>query len=525
MSQMRAEQAAPLLGSVQRRVGSPSPVRLRQARRTPSLPSFPLGLSTLVRRSNPPNTNPVPLTHRLPAVAVLLLAVLGCAYWVVAGLATAPVDGRIACSTNVRVEQFAAGFDGARAIIAESADTVLVLATGLRQIVRVSKTRRPPLPFAGILPSASVTRTIVLDWTGLELTHAMVLAGGSRFLIASSSNAVYAWEYSPDAILSAEDAITIVDNINGASNGESGHVSRSLAYDEDSGWLYVSIGSVKNVDASSVAARIVRFRILADDGSLTAPEGGFDFVEDGEVWADGIRNSVAMAWDSEGVLWESNNGPDRLSRNDLIPVEFGAADFHNDSPVEEVNLLSEKGSFYGYPFCFTAGNLSSNFDSDSFRGLQYSWTKNGIDGIRDDIWCRNTTNNQPPVAHLPAHSAPISMVFLKSTDGCGKLPNTSFPCDYVGNLVITLHGSWNRDIPCGFSVVMIPFENGMPATALNGQLNTVVTLIEAVDKQNKCKGARADLCFRPTGLAVLSERGTLAVASDATGEVVEVLFQ
>ncbi|KAI9342916.1 hypothetical protein BDR26DRAFT_858983 [Obelidium mucronatum] len=336
------------------------------------------------------------------------------------------------------------------------------------------------------------------------------------------------WDYRGALRLAAEDAVVVVSNINGAAGGAAGHVTRSLSFEESTGYLYVSIGSVSNVDADSTAARIVRFKIMNDDGELIIPEDtGFDFVEDGELWADGLRNSVAQAWDSEGRLWEANNGPDMLPRKDLVVSSAATSqtdvDFHNDSPVEEINLLDTQGAFYGYPYCFTAGNLTLDFESDSSRGSQWSWIKGGIDGIHDDEWCRDPSNNKVPLAHIPAHSAPISMVFLKEGDGCGLIKGVSFPCTAVGNLVVTLRGSWNRDIPTGYSVIMIPFENGLPKPYGN-QPNRIITLFEATDLQTRCLGTKAANCYRPTGIAILKDRGTLVVSSDTAGELIEVSF-
>ncbi|KAI8614491.1 hypothetical protein BC830DRAFT_383091 [Chytriomyces sp. MP71] len=438
-------------------------------------------------------------------------------------------------------------------------------------------------------------RVPILDWTSLSLNHAALVIeapmrattradqGGdvsTFYLLASSSDAVYAWKYTcDDTKIDVERHQVLVRDINRGSPSKFNHQTRSLSFDPESGYLYVSIGSVGNVDADSRAARIKRFNIFDDSLSahtnssrlrkskkhrsnkvfqiqrrnvedsddegendrpeLPVPEGGFDFVSDGELFADGLRNSIAQAWDSRGRLWEANNGPDNLAREDLHDYSQksqGATakddplgtpvpkDFHNDSPVEEINLLDEQGRFYGYPYCFTSGNVTLSFDDDPIRGVQWAWQKGGLDGIHDDAWCRNVSNNKPPSAHLPAHTAPIAMTFLKEEDGCGKIKNVSFPCSLTGNLIVTLHGSWNRDIPQGYSVVMIPFEKGLPKPSQAGQFNSFVTLLKARDLQNKCTNANAGTCFRPTGVAVSKERGTLLVASDTTGELVEILF-
>ena len=92
-----------------------------------------------------------------------------------------------------------------------------------------------------------------------------------------------------------------------------GHWSRTLAFapGDDTSVLYISVGSLGNVDESSYRARIRRFDLGAG-----VPAGGFAFA-DGEVFADGLRNEVGLAFDALGVLWGVENGADNLRRADL----------------------------------------------------------------------------------------------------------------------------------------------------------------------------------------------------------------
>ncbi|KAJ3063505.1 Serine/threonine-protein kinase ulk3, partial [Podochytrium sp. JEL0797] len=318
--------------------------------------------------------------HRLPILALFVFLWLFLLYesW----SKTPPLSDRITPSPGIAVTLLSEGLDGARSLLVDPTGRILVVATTLRSIVRIDPQTGQKAP--------------LLDWTGLQLNHGIALIQNNTMLLASSADTVYAWSYPESGAIDIEERMVLVSQINGDSRGKFGHETRSLSFEETTGYLYVSIGSLSNVDRDSNAARIVRFKIVDESGDITTPdeETGFDFVQDGEVWADGLRNSVAQAWDPMGRLWESNNGPDQLSRTDLNPNKPSDVDFHNDSPVEEVNLLDTQGAFYGYPFCFTAGNVSSSFDSDSLRGTQFAWEAGGIDGIRDDVWCRNTSNNK-----------------------------------------------------------------------------------------------------------------------------------
>jgi glucose/arabinose dehydrogenase len=150
------------------------------------------------------------------------------------------------------------------------------------------------------------------------LNHGLALSDG--YIYASSDTTVYRWSYEDFSSSSVGGAEMVIENINadGMGGAPQGHTTRTLAFDE-MGRLYVSVGSGGNVDANSYRARIRRFDLSADSLPL-------DFQE-GEVFADGLRNEVGLAFDKHGVLWGVDNGPDRLSRSDM------GGDIHNDNPV------------------------------------------------------------------------------------------------------------------------------------------------------------------------------------------------
>ena len=87
-------------------------------------------------------------------------------------------------------------------------------------------------------------------------------------------------------------------------------LARTLAFDAEGKWLYVSIGSNGNVDADSFRSRIRRFDISTYINQPFA-------YNDGEIFADGLRNEVGLAFDSYGDLWGVENGADNLYRSDL----------------------------------------------------------------------------------------------------------------------------------------------------------------------------------------------------------------
>lgn len=83
---------------------------------------------------------------------------------------------------------------------------------------------------------------------------------------------------------------------------------------------------------------------------------------------------------------------------------------------------------------------------------------------------------------------------------------------------MTLHGSWNRPVPVGYSVLRIPFDKttSLPSKELD-------YIFKVKDYESKCTsgGQKNYKCFRPAGLAF--KDGILYVSSDSTGDIVRVL--
>lgn len=164
---------------------------------------------------------------------------------------------------------------------------------------------------------ADSKRTLV---SASSLNHGLAIHNG--YIYASSDTTVYRWSYSGDSFDTIGSEEIIVNNINADGQGGAprGHQTRTLAFD-DTGRLYISVGSNGNVDADSHRSRIRRFDIY--DDTVVLP---LDF-QTGEVFADGLRNEVGLAFDSFGVLWGVENGADNLFRDDL------GGDIHQDNPV------------------------------------------------------------------------------------------------------------------------------------------------------------------------------------------------
>lgn len=233
---------------------------------------------------------------------------------------------------------------------------------------------------------------------------------GAHACVRTATNDRYA--YSGSLLSSIERNITlseefVVKNVNNDADGgwPRGRPGRVIEFD-DQGRMYVSVGSVENVDASSFRSRIRRFDV---SGATAIPDGGFEFTT-GEVFADGLRNTLGLAFDKTGTLWGVENrcalfavcrGHGRRARGgqsvaqrgtgkrarrrrtrpvplSFFPCAFSVrsaddldrsdlgGDIHVSNPAEELNRFPEAnaGKHYGYPYCFTQQVLDEKVTSE-----------------------------------------------------------------------------------------------------------------------------------------------------------------
>jgi len=333
--------------------------------------------------------------------------------------------GALWLSTNVSA-------NGARGLFVTAGGSVLAISRGAspRKIV--------------LIDGGNVPIDIAVEDT---LTHGLVVF--EDYVYASSNSMVYRWPYQEGQTTLISNTLKkiVIKNINQDSVGvfaDQWHVTRTLVFDED-GLLYVSVGAYDNVDANSFRAKIRRFNVSS------FPVGGLDFVS-GEIFADGLRNEVGLAFDYSGVLWGVENGPDNLNRYDL------GGDIHNDNPAEELNRFDVVGQHYGYPYCWTAFDLAGQE-----KGSVWAWPSTMTDGTHDDDWCR--LNTVAPTMAMQAHSAPLGIAFFNASKHLPDHCSHSFPAWMDGDAFVAFHGSWNRDVPTGYKVVRIDMRtNGLPSS-------------------------------------------------------------
>lgn len=412
---------------------------------------------------------------------------------------------------------WASNVDAARGAFTHPADTdgdVLVVARGDRVVLTLWDGDGDGVS------DENTERAVLADLDSGDV-HSVVARNG--FLFASTATTVFRWPYTPGSRAHLGDPTVVVTGMNadgrgGTSTGN--HRTRTLLFDADDR-LYVSVGSKGNVDADSFRSRIRRFSGLAD-AEATVPVA---FV-DGEVFADGLRNEVGLAigLSDPPLMWGVENGADNLVRSDI-------GDVHDDNPAEELNAFpldgDGVGAFYGYPYCWSEYSLPEGVSKG--RGAQWAWP----DGPHTDEWCEDPDNVVPPALSMMAHSAPLGLTFFDTSvsacrpesggdgestcvtcDSDGNAPSSlraaPLPCSFAGNAFVAFHGSWNRDPPTGYKVVMVPFdsEGKVPSAPVD-------VLRHAGDE------AQWDGGLRPVNV-VIDGAGFLYVTSDNSDEVLRV---
>ena len=215
------------------------------------------------------------------------------------------------------------------------------------------------------------------------------------------------------------------------------------------GRLYVSIGAPCNVCDEPGTALILR---MQRDGS------------EREVFVSGVRNSVGFDWyPDSGELWFTDNGRDALG---------------DDIPADELNIASEQGLHFGFPYCH-AGTIA---DPDP-----------EIAALGD---CKDSVS---PAQLLGPHVAALGMRFYTGEQ---------FPEEYHGQLFIAEHGSWNRSEKIGYRISLVRIEDGQPVS--------YEPFIEGWLRDEKGSGQPVDILVAPDG--------SLLVSDDRSGVVYRISY-
>ncbi len=228
-----------------------------------------------------------------------------------------------------------------------------------------------------------------------------------RFLLIANTDSVVRIPYVNGDLVATDAPTTFIDNIPGGGQLRGGgHWTRDLALSKDSKTLYVSVGSISNVDDPDVNKNEARRAAILEYDAVSGVERG--------TYASGIRNPVGLAIHPKtDEVWTAVNERDGLG----------------DHLVPDYVTHVERGGFYGWPYYYIGANQDPRHA-----------------GKKPDL----ATKVIIPDVLFQSHSAALDLCYV----------NQGLPETYRDAFYVALHGSWNRSIRTGYKVVRVPLNNG-----------------------------------------------------------------
>lgn len=275
------------------------------------------------------------------------------------------------------------------------------------------------------------------------------------------------------------------------------HATKTFAFDGE-GHLYVNVGAPSNACQREMRQAgspgldpCPQLERQAGIWRFSADRLGQTQQRDGERYASGIRNAVAITWDDAGDrLYVVQHGRDQLA--ELWPKSFTDAQ-RAELPAEELFAVAQ-GDDFGWPYCYYDPMARSKRLSPEYGG-----DGKAVGRCEDAV---------SPVVAFPAHWAPNDIVFYHGEQ---------FPPAYRGGAFVAFHGSWNRQ----------PFEQkGFRVTFVAGQEAGLASTYDDfatgfVGRQGITSPGQAR--HRPAGLAVDAE-GALYIADSNGGRIWRVTY-
>lgn len=289
------------------------------------------------------------------------------------------------------------------------------------------------------LSQQSASPKVILS--NLNNPHGLAFYNGKLFVAEETKVSRYAWN---EEQLSAIFEKKLID-LPGANGGL--HHSRSLVFDK-TGKLYITLGSTCNV---CVEKNPWNAAVITTDQEGSNPQ----------LFSKGLRNSVFLTLNPDSnQVWATEMGRDYLGDN---------------LPPDEINIL-QSNQDYGWPYCYGNKVYDQNFAKES------------------SAYCQNIV---APIFEIPAHSAPLGLSFITSTQ---------FPSDWKGDLLVAYHGSWNSTVPTGYKIVHLKRSGD--------QLTSAEDFVTGFLSGNQAYGRPVDLTF--------DAAGNLYISDDKAGRVYKV---
>jgi glucose/arabinose dehydrogenase len=288
--------------------------------------------------------------------------------------------------------------------------------------------------------------------SGLNQPFGMLVLN-NYFYVANTDGVVrYAFE---NGKLTSDKATKI---LNLPAKGYNNHWTRNLLAARDGSKIYVTVGSSSNVAEHGIETETRRACILEIN-----PDG-----TDERIYASGLRNPVGVDWNPNGgELWTAVNERDGLG-DDLVP--------------DYVTSVKRDG-FYGWPYSYF-GNIPDP----------------RLNGEGKDLAAKALIPDVP----AGPHTATLGLAFYDKN---------AFPEKYRNGIFAGQHGSWNRSVISGYTVIFIPFKDGKPSGKAEDFLTGFIANRD-----------RAQVYGRPVGVTVMND-GSLLVTDDGADVVWRISYK
>ncbi len=312
-------------------------------------------------------------------------------------------------------------------------------------------------------------------------------------LYFGSKTAVYRFRFESDELVPAGEAEIVVDGF----HVQLLHDEKTFAIDNEHN-IYVNVGAPSNACMEEFRTRgspgqrpCPHLDVQAGVWRYDADQTGQAGADDGEQFATGIRNAVAIEWSEEHEqVYFLTHGRDALAT--LYPAYFTVED-SAELPSEEMHVLVQGGN-YGWPYSYY----------DHIQGKRLLAPEYGGDGKQET----EAGLYAEPIATFPGHWAPNDLMFYTGEQFPGRFRDGAF---------IVFHGSWNRaPLPqAGYNVVFVPFDGAMPGP----DFEVFAAGFEGADVLEN----PADAVHRPTGIAEGAD-GEIYISSTVSGRVWQVRY-
>jgi len=318
--------------------------------------------------------------------------------------------------------------------------------------------------------------------THLDLPNALLALPNGKLLLGSLGRVD---EFDPQAAEPGK--VSLLPVVTGLPD-KGRHPVPALAAAAD-GALYVNIGSAtdhcegESNAAPNPQAACPETQETPPRGSIIAarwdnPPALGTPAASAKVFARGLRNSMALALDASAHLWAAVNARDFIN---LADPSLSDEELPHDTLVKVVD-----GADYGWPQCYDI-----QLSSPEYKGFP----------------CKTKS---PPTLLLPAHAAPLGMLYLGAAHPLGP---------YTNGLLIGYHGYRKA----GHRIVWLQFG---PSGEISGAPKEIVWDWEAATKAGGAKSKEAfsdsgvpEKMGSPVALVQLAD-GSVMATDDHNGTIV-----